>query len=148
MFIWYALVAFCSTLADLSERPWCGAALWGTAVAMQMAGIAAGRAGWMVGGDPRQHMLTVAAGGLLAALVIVVPLAACRPARFTATGVPLVVLALAAGALQAPAWMVDWIAVPALLAAVLFLYAAGLLVRAGDRRAWRRGGLLQNRERL
>jgi hypothetical protein len=140
VFIWYSLVAFLSTLADLSERPWFGAALWGMAAAVQLGGIAAGRRGWVLGGEPEPHMLLVSAAGLLAALVLVAPLTVCRPMRFTATGVPLGVLAAAALALQCPPWVVDWIAVPVLGAALLFLYISGLLVRPGDWRSLRRGG--------
>lgn len=139
LFIWYALVAFCSTLADLSERPWRGAALWGMAVAVQIAGIAIGHSGQMFGGDPKPHMLAVSAVGLLAALVLIAPLTVLRPVRFTATGVPLAVLALAAITLQCPAWVVDLIATPVLAGAVLFLYVSGLLIRKADLRAWRRG---------
>jgi len=98
----------------------------------------AGGAGWVWGEDPRQHMLAVSAAGLLASLAVVAPLTVCRPVRFTATGVPLGVLALAAVALLSPAWIVDWIAVPVLLGALVFLYLTGLLIRKGDRRALRR----------
>jgi hypothetical protein len=52
--------------------------------------------------------------------------------------VPIVVSGLAGVSLFAPVWVVDYVAPPVLLAALLFLLLSGLLFRPPDRRAWRR----------
>ncbi len=137
LFIWYGLLAFCSTYADLQEKPQRGAAIWGVAVAIQAGGILLARFRH-VEMDAREYILVVSAVGLAAALMAVAPLLLCRPFRFTATGVPLVILALAPVALFAPEWVVGALATPILLGAVAFLYASGLLIRPIDKRAIRK----------
>jgi len=140
VFLGYSLVAFFSSLSDLRESPQRGAALWATAVFVQLAGIVAGRFGALalVGGDAKLWMMLTSALGLALALVIPAPLLLCRPMRFSATGVPLLILGCCTITFFAPGWVVDWIAGPAEIGAVLLLYSMGLLVRPMDRRAFRR----------
>ncbi len=140
VFIGYALAAFFSGLADLREKPERGAAIWATAVFVQGAGIVFGRFGGIsrVGVDAGMWMVVICALALAAALGIAVPLLLCRPMRFSATGVPPVVLGVAAITFFAPGWVVDWIAGLGMLGAVALLYSMGLLVRPMDRRAFRR----------
>jgi hypothetical protein len=136
-FIWYALVSFFSTYSDLREQPQRGAALWGTAVLLQLGGILAARFSGAVF-DPRAFMVLISALSLAVALVLVAPVLLCRPWRFTATGMPLVVLTVAAGSLFCPVWVVDWIAGPVMIGSMILLWMMGLLVRPMDKRAIRR----------
>jgi hypothetical protein len=137
MFIWYGLLAFSSTYADLQEKPHRGAALWATAVAIQLAGIFAARL-LHFDIDPRAYVLNVSTAGIAIALFITAPLLLYWPLRFRATGFPMVIIALAPISLLAPNWVVDYIATPILLAALLLLLITGQLYRPVDRRALRR----------
>ena len=137
VFMWYGLVAFFSTLSDLREQPHRGAALWGLAVFVQIIGIFHHRHSASTD-SPMQAMLDLSAISLAAPLLVLAPPLLCRPLRFSATGVPLVILGFAAGALLSPPWVVDWIAPPVMAAALLFLLASGLLFRPVDKRAIRR----------
>jgi O-antigen/teichoic acid export membrane protein len=136
VFLWYGLLSFWSLYTDLHEKPVLGAALWGAAVSVQIAFLFA-----LTG--PAEIVMARACGiGLLCALLFVMPFAVTitdrRAPRMTATGVPLAVLALAPVSLFAPAWAVNLVAIPTLLAGAGFLWLSGLLIRPTDRRAWRR----------
>jgi hypothetical protein len=138
LFVWYALLSLAAAYGDLREMPWKGAVLWGVAVGLQVAGIAAAHLGWLGVGDAKAYMLHVSAGALAAPLLGVAPVLLCRPLRMTATGLPVALLALAPMALMAPHWVVSYLAPPVLLGVLLFLAAANVLVRRADQRASRR----------
>jgi O-antigen/teichoic acid export membrane protein len=137
LFIWYSLLAFFSTYGDLQERPYKGAALWAAAVLVQLAAILAARFG-LLPGTPDDQALTASSLGLAASLFLLAPLILCRPWRFAATAMPLILLALAPLALFAPWWVVNYLAIPLFLAILAFLYLSGLLVRPLDRRSLRK----------
>jgi hypothetical protein len=135
IFIWYGLLAFAGTFADLQESPHKSAALWATAVAIQLALILLPNS--LQASDPKQHVLLASAAGLASALLLLAPILLWRPFRLTATAVPIVLLALAPFSLFAPHWIVDYIAPPIMLAAIAFLYLSGLLIRPLDRHSLR-----------
>jgi hypothetical protein len=136
LFLAYGLLTFLSSYSDLRELPQRGAAMWGIAAAAQAAAILAG---WSMrfSMDPKEYMLLATTAGLAGGVLLVGPVI-LWPLRFAATGVPLAAMGVAAISLFAPGWVVDWIAGPALLGAVAFLWMAGLLIRTVDRRALRR----------
>lgn len=138
LFTWYALLAFFSTYADLRESPRHGAILWAAAAFLQIAGLLAARFNLLPLQNPAQFMLSLSALALAIPLFLLVPPLFCRPLRFTATAVPLLVASLAPLTLLTPYWVVHYIAPPVLFLALLFLFAANLLLRPADRRALRR----------
>jgi O-antigen/teichoic acid export membrane protein len=134
LFTWYGLLAFASTYADLQEMPQKGAMLWGAAVAIQLALV---MIPWPQV-TAQEHVLYASALGVGVALLVLAPMLLWRPLKMMATAVPLAGLALAPLAFFSPSWVVDYIAPPLLLAALVFLLISGLLVRPVDRRSWRR----------
>jgi O-antigen/teichoic acid export membrane protein len=134
IFLGYGLLNFWSLYGDLHEKPWLGAILWAAAIVVQLAVLILG---WG-GPEPAQIMISASAAGIGFSLLVLVPLLLWHPFRFSATAVPLAVLSVAPLSLFAPPWVVDDLAVPILLGAILFLYVSGLLLRPLDRRAWRR----------
>jgi O-antigen/teichoic acid export membrane protein len=141
VFIWYGLLAFCSTYADLRETPHRGAWLWGAAVAGQAAVMLLTPGGAGTPADaigPRERVVVASAVGVGLALLILAPLVLWRPLRLTATAIPPALVALSALVLFVPADLVGWIAPVVLIAVLLLLQSMGLLVRRSDRRRWRR----------
>jgi O-antigen/teichoic acid export membrane protein len=134
LFTWYGLLAFASTYADLQEMPHKGGMLWGAAVVLQLVFVMMP----LPQLSAQQHVLYGSSLGIGAALLMLAPMLLWRPWRLTATAVPLAVLGAAPVAFFSPAWVVDYIAPPVLLAALAFLVISGLLVRPVDRRSWRR----------
>lgn len=134
IFIWYGLLAFCCTFADLHESPQRGAAFWAVAVIVQLITLFLTAHAQ----EPKQAMILACAAGIATALLIVAPLVLWHPFRFSATAVPLVLLSVAPLSLFLPLWIVDGLAPILMLGAIAFLYISGLLIRPIDRRAWRR----------
>ncbi len=141
VFVWYGLLAFSSTYADLRETPHRGAWLWGAAVAAQAAVMLLGNPESAPIADtlgPRERVVVASAVGVGLALLILAPLVLWRPLRLTATAAPLALVALSALSLFVPADLVGWIAPVVMVAVLLLLQSMGLLIRRSDRRRWRR----------
>lgn len=140
VFMGYALLSFLSTYADLKEKPWKGAWLWGVAIAIQGAGIALGRARGGGGAELFGQPLVSAGGwllawsgaGLAAGLLLAVLVLGGRGRG----GWALVAMGVSAGALFVP-MRVDWVAVPVMVGVVGVLAMTGRLVRPYD---WRMVG--------
>ena len=144
VFLWYAMTGFFSVYGDLTERPWIGAVLWGTAVAVQAGMIAAAgyfglksawgqlatpEAGGMVVLQPDRFVLLASALGLGVAALVAAPLLLWRAPRMSATAVPLGLVVLAALAFQAPNYVVDMLTGLLTCLVLGFLWTSGLLRR-------------------
>lgn len=134
VFLWYALLGFSSTLADLQERPWLGAIAWAAAVIVQLILCLTNPWAW----PAKEAALYSSAAGAAAALLIIAPLLLWRPATLNAAALPLAVLALIPLGFLAPTWVVDYVAGALILLGLGFLGITGLLIRPADRRACRR----------
>ena len=134
VFLWYSLLGFLATFGDLQERPWCGAAIWGTAVIAQMAMLLAHTcwaAGMSAGWVATYASATGAAVGLVVAVILL-----WRPLKMDAATVPLALLALSPLGLFAPAWVVTYVGGGTLVAGVIIPQMMGLLLRRRDRLKW------------
>lgn len=140
VFVWYGVLAFCTTYADLREMPHRGAWLWGAAVAGQWVVMIFGGEGpgGTGGPGPKEAVVAASAAGLGMAVLVLAPLVLWWPRKLTATGVPVAVVAASASSLFVPAGVVGVLGPLVLLGAVAGLQVGGLLVRRSDRRRWRR----------
>jgi hypothetical protein len=139
VFVWYGVLAFCTTYADLREMPHRGAWLWGAAVAGQwVVMLFGGEGAGMNGPGPKEAVVAASAAGLGMAVLVLAPLVLWWPWKLTATGVPMAVVAVSAVSLFVPGNVVGVLGPVVLVGAVAGLQAGGLLVRRSDRRRWRR----------
>lgn len=128
VFLWYGMLALLVALGDLQERPWIGALLWGAAVLLQLLIVAlAAWAGPSTAEQAKTIALAASAAGVGAAVLLVAPLLLWRPARLTATAVPLIVVLLAGLSFFTPAWVVGAMVGATSLLGLGFLWTTGLM---------------------
>lgn len=118
VFLWFSFLSFATMLADLHERPQFGAALWLSAVVIQLLLILTSPVDAAT--DPKPAALYASAVGIGAALLCIAPLLTWRPLRLTPTSIPVIIYSLAPLALLAPPWVVNWVATPVLLFVIIF----------------------------
>jgi hypothetical protein len=115
--------------------------LWFAAVATQ-----AGYLFFARDSDTAQHVaLHASCVGLGVATLILGPAIFWRPARLTATAVPVGLIALAPLAFFVPWGLAWWMGPAAVFAVVMFLLVSRLLIRPRDKRAMRRYAARRNR---